>query len=102
LDQDQEPQASSDGTSFGFVEMKIRGALVWIILGTGLACCTSPAMAQTYDPNYPICIEKYSIGGGYIDCSFTSMPQCKATASGRGGQCFDNPYFAPRVQPARR
>ena len=30
--------------------MKIRGALVWIILGTGLACCTSPAMAQNLRP----------------------------------------------------
>jgi hypothetical protein len=79
-----------------------HAALVWIILGTGLACCTTPAMAQTYDPNYPVCIQTYSIGGGYIDCSFTSMPQCKATASGRGGQCLDNPYFAPRGRAAQR
>src|SRR6516165_7362028 len=68
--------------------MTARSALVWIVLRTGLACCTSPAMAQTYDPNYPIWIETYSIGGGYINCSFTSMPQCKATASGRGGNAL--------------
>jgi len=79
--------------------MKIRAALVAIIFGTGLAC-TTPAMAQTYDPNYPVCLQYAR--DGYIDCSFTSIPQCNATASGRGATCYANPYFAPRVRPARR
>ena len=79
--------------------MTTRAALVSIIFGTGLAC-TTPAMAQTYDPNYPVCLQYAR--DGYIDCSFTSMPQCNATASGRGATCYANPYFAPRVQPARR
>jgi hypothetical protein len=61
--------------------MTTRAALVSIIFGTGLAC-TTPAMAQTYDPNYPVCLQYAR--DGYIDCSFTSMPQCNATASGRG------------------
>jgi hypothetical protein len=87
--------------SFGFLQMTIRGALVWIVLGTGLACCTTPAVAQTYDPNYPVCLHVYA-ENGYIDRSFTSIAQCNATGSGRGAQCFANPYFAPRVQPARR
>src|SRR6516162_3828230 len=86
-------EASGDGSSFGFLQMTIRAALVWIILGTGLACCTTPAMAQTYDPNYPVCIQVYAFGGGYIDCSFTSIAQCNATASGRGARCYANPYF---------
>ena len=42
-------------------------------------------MAQTYYPNYPVCLYVYDFGLNYADCSFTSMPQCKATASGRGG-----------------
>jgi hypothetical protein len=46
-------------------------------------------MAQTYDPNYTICLQVYA-HYGYIDCSFTSMPQCNATASGRGAECFVN------------
>ena len=70
--------------------MTTRAALVWIILGTGLACTTS-AMAKTYDPKYPLCIEKYYMG---IDCSFTSMAQCNGTASGGVGYCYANPYFA--------
>src|SRR6516165_3199770 len=51
-------------------------------------------MAQTYDPNHPVCLRVYAPEGGYIDCSFTSMPQCNATASGRGAQCYLNPYCA--------
>ena len=26
----------------------------------------APAQAQTYDPNYPVCLQTYSIGGGSI------------------------------------
>jgi len=70
-------------------------ALIWIILGTGLAC-TTPAMAQTYDPDYPVCLQSY-VPGNYISCSFTSIAQCNATASGLGATCYANPYFAPRV-----
>ncbi|WOH65430.1 DUF3551 domain-containing protein [Bradyrhizobium sp. BWA-3-5] len=63
------------------------------------ALAASPLRAQTYDPNYPVCIQIYSIGGGRIDCSFTSLAQCAASASGRAAQCYDNPYFA---QPGRK
>ena len=55
-----------------------------------------PARAQTYDPNYPVCIQVVQgFGGTYIDCSFTSIAQCAATASGRGATCLINPFFAP-------
>ena len=81
--------------------MTTRAALVWIILGIGMTCTTTRAMAQTYDPNYPVCLQVYA-HDGYIDCSFTSIAQCNATASGRGATCYANPYFAPRVPPARR
>jgi hypothetical protein len=52
------------------------------------------ARAQTYDPSYPVCLQTYGIGGSYIDCSFTSLAQCAASASGRSAQCLTNPYFA--------
>jgi hypothetical protein len=41
-----------------------------------------------------VCIQTYAIGGGSIDCSFTSLAQCAASASGRSAQCLTNPYFA--------
>lgn len=59
----------------------------------------APARAQAYDPRYPVCMQVYggSLIGGYIDCSFTSMEQCRASASGRSASCLVNPYAAPAV-----
>ncbi|MFN5689198.1 DUF3551 domain-containing protein, partial [Bradyrhizobium sp.] len=41
-------------------------------------------------------------GGEWIDCSYTSLPQCRATASGRAAMCDLNPFFAPPPPPPRR
>lgn len=71
------------------------------------------ASAQTYDPKYPVCMHVYTGGGGgfgggggsYFDCSFTSLEQCRATASGRAASCDVNPYYAfdePPPPPRRR
>jgi hypothetical protein len=68
--------------------------LACTILTIGTMLVAAPARAQTYDPNYPVCLQTYGIGGGYIDCSFTSLAQCAASASGRSAQCLSNPYFA--------
>jgi hypothetical protein len=59
----------------------------------GMILLAVPARAQTYDPNYPVCLQTYGIDGGYIDCSYTSLAQCAATASGRAAQCLNNPFF---------
>jgi hypothetical protein len=81
--------------------MTTRAALLWTILATG-TIFTPPAMAQTYYPNYPVCLYVYDFGLNYADCRFTSFAQCRATASGRGATCYANPYFAPSGGPARR
>lgn len=68
------------------------------------------ASAQTYDPRYPVCMHVYTGGGGgfgggggsYFDCSFTSLEQCRATASGRAASCDINPYYAFDEPPAPR
>jgi Protein of unknown function (DUF3551) len=68
-------------------------------------CLAGPAAAQAYDPNYPVCLHVYGgrLTGDYIDCSFTSIPQCQATASGRAASCAANPFYAgPREAPKRR
>jgi hypothetical protein len=53
------------------------------------------AIAQTYDPRYPVCMKAYlDRGGEWIDCSFTSLLQCRASAAGRPAMCETNPYFA--------
>ena len=68
--------------------------LTCTILTTATVLVAAPASAQTYDPSYPVCLQTYGIDGSYIDCSFTSLAQCAASASGRAAQCLNNPYFA--------
>jgi hypothetical protein len=71
-------------------------------IGVGIA---GPAAAQAYDPNYPVCMEVYEgrLTAEYIDCSFTSLPQCRATASGRSATCSVNPFYkGPRNAPKER
>jgi hypothetical protein len=58
------------------------------------------ARAQTYSPDYPVCLQTYGINGGYIECGYTSLAQCGLSASGRAAQCINNPYFAAGRVPA--
>jgi hypothetical protein len=75
-------------------------ALLWIV-GIGLICATAPALAQTYDPNYPVCMQVITLNANYIDCRYVSLEQCKASVSGRAGYCLANPYFGKRLRPRR-
>jgi len=52
---------------------------------------------------FPYCIKGCDFGGGAGDCSFSSLAQCQATASGRDAYCAANPYFNARaeMQPDR-
>jgi hypothetical protein len=34
------------------------------------------------------------LGSSYYDCSFTTLAQCAASASGRSAQCDANPFYA--------
>jgi hypothetical protein len=81
-----------------------EGALMRIpalaILIIAAVLTATPALAQTYDPKYPVCLQTYGIDGGNIECGYTSLAQCKATASGRAAQCIINPYFAGVQAPA--
>ena len=74
------------------------------ILVAGAACVAAPAQAQTYDPNYPVCLQVYqSMVDYYFDCTYRTMAQCQASASGRSAQCVVNPYPArPAAKPVRR
>lgn len=73
----------------------------FLTIATALAA--TPLRAQTYDPSYPVCIQVNGVDGSYIECSFTSLQQCAASAAGRSALCLTNPYFAPGVmKPPRR
>jgi Protein of unknown function (DUF3551) len=71
------------------------------ILAIG-AVSAGPATAQTYDPNYPVCLQLYGDKDNYIDCSYASLTHCSASASGRAAECLINPYFANARVPAGR
>ena len=64
----------------------------------------APVHAQAYDPRYPVCLQVYDDMVHFTtDCSFTTMAQCAATASGRYAQCVVNPYYAgPNTRRAPR
>jgi Protein of unknown function (DUF3551) len=68
--------------------------LARLVLATAMTLAAAQAQAQTYDPNYPICLQTFGRDGNYINCRYTSMGQCRLTASGRAAQCVTNPYFA--------
>jgi hypothetical protein len=59
-----------------------------------------PAMAGGMPSGgMPYCIKGCDFGGsGVGDCSFTSLAQCQATASGRVATCATNPYFNARAE----
>jgi hypothetical protein len=70
--------------------------LIFAILLLAVALVPNFARAQAYDPRYPVCIHIYgAMLGDRIDCTFTSIDQCQATASGLPAMCLVNPYFAP-------
>ena len=60
---------------------------------------TAPAQAG-YD--YPVCLRVYG-PANYNECSYTSIAQCKATASGRAAECYPNAFAAyPAPVPGGR
>ena len=68
--------------------------LARLALAVAMTLAAVSAQAQTYDPNYPICLQTFGRNGNYIACGYTSMQQCQLSASGRAAQCIVNPYFA--------
>src|SRR5438105_4766981 len=55
--------------------------LALAILAIGMASATPPARAQTYDPNYPVCLQIYqSWKNYYFECAYTSLGQCNMSA----------------------
>ena len=68
--------------------------LAGLVVAITVTLGTAPAQAQTYDPNYPICLQTFGRAGNAINCGYTSMAQCRLSASARAAQCIINPYFA--------
>ena len=57
----------------------------------------SPSMAR----DYPICA-RLATNDFNPTCDYDTMQQCRATVSGIGGDCFQNPAFAYGQAPRQR
>ena len=69
----------------------------WLALMVGFAVSAAvgtPASAR----DFPYCIKGCDFGAGAGDCSFVSLAQCQATASGRDAYCAANPYFNAKAE----
>ena len=70
------------------------------ILGIWAILIAAPVWAAggRYGTDYPVCMEALDAGTGtHIECSYTSMEQCRQGAS---GSCFKNPSYVPRPEEA--
>lgn len=60
----------------------------------------APARAEIY---YPWCAHYGGMDGGGTNCGFSTLEQCRATVSGIGGFCAQNPFYTgPAERPAKR
>ena len=66
-------------------------ALTVVVIGAIGAAV--PAPAQTYAPDYPVCLHVYG-PVSYNECYYTSLEQCRPSAIGRPATCIQNPFFA--------
>ena len=63
------------------------------------AAAAVPAQAG-YD--YPVCLRVYG-PATYNECAYSTLAQCKASASGRAAECYPNTFYADAViLPGRR
>ena len=71
---------------------------VGLILAVVAVLKTAPALAQTYDPNYPVCLQVYDdMVHYYFDCSYTTMAQCAASASGQSAPNAWSIHISPSL-----
>jgi hypothetical protein len=76
---------------------------IFSIVLLALTLSAGSAKAQLYDPRYPVCLHVYGeLEGERMDCIFTSLAQCSASASGRPATCLINPYFSGKPDRSRR
>ncbi|MEH2497573.1 hypothetical protein V1294_004052 [Bradyrhizobium sp. AZCC 1678] len=64
----------------------------WLALMVAFAVSAAVAMPAAAR-EFPYCIKGCDFGAGVGDCSFSTLAQCQATASGRDASCAANPYF---------
>ena len=69
----------------------------WLALMMAFTVSATVAMPAAAG-GFPYCIKGCDFGAGTGDCSFSSLAQCQATASGRDAYCAANPYFNAKAE----
>jgi hypothetical protein len=72
-----------------------------LILGAAsfaLAAVAFPLTASA-EVEYPYCAKGRNVGGG---CSYATIEQCRAFASGTGAYCYENPRYRPGASALAR
>ena len=73
-----------------YMAMRRFASVSFLLAGfCALDPAVTPARAQAYARGFPICLRVYGLIT-YTDCSYTTLPQCNAAASGRAAQCLVN------------
>ena len=67
-----------------------------------MVSAAAPARGPTYDPNIPICMHVVQFETSYEDCTFYTLDQCRASASGRAAMCSINPFYRGISEPPVR
>lgn len=78
------------------------GAMLVSAMAIGLwAISAAPTRA---DEPYPWCAEyNGDDGSDGVNCGFDTLAQCRATISGIGGNCYENPaYPGPTPRPKKK
>ncbi len=81
--------------------MRNASAILGLLAISAISAAASAPAQAGYD--YPVCLRVYG-PATYNECSYTSIAQCNATASGRAAECYPNAFAAapPAGRPYRR
>jgi hypothetical protein len=77
-----------------------KGSAVLGLLTISAISAAAAAPAQA-GHDYPVCLKVYG-PATYYECSYTSLAQCQATASGRSAQCYPNAFYAETAPLERK
>ena len=74
-----------------------------LLCSLGLFVAVAAFGTRAEAANYPWCANYGStMGGGGMNCGFTTFQQCLATVSGIGGFCEQNTQYVPPPGPTTR
>ncbi|HEV7878825.1 DUF3551 domain-containing protein [Bradyrhizobium sp.] len=80
--------------------MRNASAMLGLLAISAISAVGAAPAQAGYD--YPVCLRVYG-PATYNECTYTSMAQCKATASGRAAECYPNVFAAyPGPAPGGR